>query len=190
MIAKNPEYFEKIKDLFLTRKIKKTYFAVVFYDIKKLFDDNDYLYVNLPIARSPRNRQKFAIVKSGRKAVSRIYLPKKGEFPPVLKSKASDLDRGAVSYLTEYKGKEFSFIKVKPKTGRTHQIRVHLKALNHEILGDVIYCGRNQIKFAKDNDFSLMLHASTLSFNLDEENYEISAPFDEKFVTSFEKMWL
>ena len=75
----------------------------------------------------------------------------------------TDDDRGksAITHYTvlrQYDG--YAFVRVKIETGRTHQIRVHLKSINHPILGDEIYS-------RKDNlfDVPLCLHAFTLSID-------------------------
>ena len=59
---------------------------------------------------------------------------------------------------------DYSLLLLRPKTGRTHQIRVHLKYLGNPILGDPIY-GRDEARFKKA---SLMLHAKSLSLVLPE----------------------
>jgi 23S rRNA pseudouridine1911/1915/1917 synthase len=60
-------------------------------------------------------------------------------------------------YRTLKRFKEFSMLELKPYTGRTHQLRVHLAFLGHPILGDK--------KYGKHNDFMrLALHAKSLSF--------------------------
>jgi len=58
----------------------------------------------------------------------------------------------------------YSLLLLRPKTGRTHQIRVHLKHLGHPILGDPLY-GQSDPRFKKT---SLMLHAKSLSLLLPE----------------------
>jgi 23S rRNA pseudouridine1911/1915/1917 synthase len=57
---------------------------------------------------------------------------------------------------------DYSLLQLKPKTGRTHQIRVHLKCLGTPILGDPLY-GKEDRRFA---DASLMLHARSLEITL------------------------
>ncbi len=60
---------------------------------------------------------------------------------------------------------------LRPKTGKTHQIRVALKSLGCPILGDLRYKGNQSDR--------MYLHARQLSFSLDGEHYEIAAPFLE-----------
>ena len=69
--------------------------------------------INLPIGRHPTQRKEMAVVKEGKEAISQIHL-----------LAAKDL---------------FSLVQITPQTGRTHQIRVHLKHLSCPILGDSLY---------------------------------------------------
>jgi 23S rRNA pseudouridine1911/1915/1917 synthase len=61
----------------------------------------------------------------------------------------------------------FSFVKLTPKTGRTHQLRVHMASLGHPIVGDLMYGGRTFRHRADGGDFSLSrqaLHAAEITF--------------------------
>lgn len=69
--------------------------------------------VNLPVGRDPKDRKKFAVVAGGKKSITRWKVKK--------------------AY------KNFSLISVFPETGRTHQIRVHLKYLGNPVVGDPEY---------------------------------------------------
>jgi 23S rRNA pseudouridine1911/1915/1917 synthase len=71
--------------------------------------------IDAPIARDPRNRKRMAIVAGGRRAVT---------------------DYGVVEPL-----RHASVLRCSLHTGRTHQIRVHLKSLGHPIIGDPVYSG-------------------------------------------------
>jgi tRNA pseudouridine32 synthase/23S rRNA pseudouridine746 synthase len=53
-----------------------------------------------------------------------------------------------------------SRVALEPITGRTHQLRVHMQALGHSILGDSLYAGASDVPAIR-----LMLHAHTLEFN-------------------------
>jgi 23S rRNA pseudouridine1911/1915/1917 synthase len=69
--------------------------------------------IDAPIARDPRNRQRMAIVDRGRASVT------------------------AYSVIERFDG--MSLVEARPKTGRTHQIRVHFAAIGHPIIGDRVY---------------------------------------------------
>jgi 23S rRNA pseudouridine1911/1915/1917 synthase len=88
--------------------------------------------IDAPIGRNKRHRKQMAIVRSGRRAQTFYH----------------------VTELFD----EHSLVKVKPKTGRTHQIRVHMAWLGYPIVGDHIYGYRKQ-RLLKDRHF---LHAHEL----------------------------
>ena len=90
--------------------------------------------IDAPIGRDPRHRQRMAIVADGRPARS---------------------DYSVVKYIDD-----FSLLEVRPHTGRTHQIRVHLAAIGHPVVGDKIY-GVKSPGFPRQ-----FLHASRLGFTL------------------------
>ena len=69
--------------------------------------------------------------------------------------------------------KDYSLVKVKPVTGRTHQIRVHFAALGFPLLADYVYGQKS--KLLKRH----ALHASELSFQLDSVNYNFTSPTPE-----------
>lgn len=179
LIAKTPKAFAELKSNFVNRKVKKTYYAVVFGDVTRLLKDNELIHVNLPIARHPRKRMEFAIVKNGRESESLISLTTPKNLG------LSENSNGVVTY----KDKCLSLVEVSPKTGRTHQIRVHLKALNHEILGDIVYSGKKQMQLAKKINAPLMLHASVLEFTYNKKQVLIKAPMPEDFIKIVEDLW-
>jgi 23S rRNA pseudouridine1911/1915/1917 synthase len=92
-----------------------------------------------------------------------------GRHPTVRTKMAAGKEHGRSAY-TEYRVMEqfrgFSLLDVKIKTGRTHQIRVHLSAIGHPVVGDDVYGERNDKEFAKKfgglNRY--FLHAAALSF--------------------------
>jgi 23S rRNA pseudouridine1911/1915/1917 synthase len=71
--------------------------------------------IDLPIGRDPRNRKRMAVVKSGRQAIT---------------------DYEVIEQL-----RGVSVVRCRLRTGRTHQIRVHLKHLGHPVVGDPVYSG-------------------------------------------------
>lgn len=77
-------------------------------------------------------------------------------------------------------GKKYAHLRCRPKTGRTHQIRVHMRALGHPILGDCEYGSRTGMPGL----FRPLLHAHSLSF----EAYRVSAPFPADFIQWKQKL--
>lgn len=179
LVAKNATAFKKLKRNFLDRKVVKTYYAVVFGNINNTLKGNDYIHVNLPLGRNPRHRTEFAILASGRVADSMVYPASPLEMEINLKPES----------VKEGKNYVFSALKILPKTGRTHQIRVHLKALNHEILGDQTYMGRSQTRVAKKLNAPLMLHAQMLEFSFSGKKFKIKAPFSSDFCDVVNNIW-
>ena len=85
--------------------------------------------------------------------------------------------------VTEYKvftrRDGYSFVEVLPKTGRTHQIRVHFKAINYPLVGDPLYApsAENQLGFKRT-----ALHSKEVSFtDLSGQLHAVSAPYPEDF---------
>lgn len=115
IIAKNQPAFEFLKKQFQERKVKKTYIALVVGELKTKEGT-----INLPIGRSKKSP---------------------------LKRLASLKARGKLrEAITEYKVlenfKDYTLVEAYPKTGRTHQIRVHFKAVSHPVVCDKLYGGK------------------------------------------------
>lgn len=121
---------------FAQRQIKKQYLAVVVGDISSLIKKGKDLEVENYIARNPKSRKKFAVVDQGKGRIA--------------KSK--------ISLIALSKDKKYSFVLVKPQTGRTHQIRVHLQYLGFPIVGDPVYSSH---KYSR-----LLLHSYKIRLSL------------------------
>lgn len=134
VIAKTPDALFKLGTAFAEHTTQKTYLALVRGKPKKLSDE----IVN-QIGRHPVNRQKMAVVERNGKLAISLYRTKK----------SGSLD-----------GNTVSLMEVDIKTGRTHQIRVHLSSIGIPVLGDQIYGGsRTNIEGADRQ----MLHARRIS---------------------------
>jgi 23S rRNA pseudouridine1911/1915/1917 synthase len=90
--------------------------------------------IEAPLGRDPRHRQRMAIVANGRDA--------------------------STQYTTIERLNGFALLEVKPRTGRTHQIRVHLAAIGHPVAGDAKYGGRSALLKRQ------FLHAHRLGFQM------------------------
>jgi 23S rRNA pseudouridine1911/1915/1917 synthase len=75
----------------------------------------------------------------------------------------------------------YSLVEVKPITGRTHQIRVHLVALGHPVLGDALYGTPSSLIQRQ------ALHASEIQFQLDGKEYHFCAPIPDDFSNLIKK---
>lgn len=152
LIAKTEEAFQNLKKQFQNHEIQKVYEAFVEGAVK-----NDEGVIDRPISRSSKDFRMWTAQRGGR-----------GE------------EREAV---TEYKVIErkggYSFVEVKPKTGRTHQIRVHFKAINYPLVADTLYGkGReNLLGFQR-----LALHSKSVTFSDTRgDKHTIVAPYPADF---------
>jgi len=102
----------KIARQFQHRQIKKSYLAIVHGTMELTADQ-----INAPVGVDPRKRERYAVrTETGREAIT-VY-----------------------EALENFRG--FSLLKMTPKTGRTHQIRVHLSHIKHPIVADDMYGGK------------------------------------------------
>ena len=102
--------------------------------------------IDAPIGRHPVHRKRMAVVSSGRSALTR--------------------------YTTVERLRGFALLDVRPSTGRTHQIRVHLASIGHPVAGDEMY-GRSQAGLGRQ-----FLHANLLGFRLPSSGEEIELTVD------------
>ncbi len=133
IIAKNPSSKFLLSKQFAERKIKKTYAAITYGHPARAI-----LEIKTLIGRHAVNRRKMAVLeRSGKEAITSFKTVRKGSVD----------------------GIPVAFLEVGIKTGRTHQIRVHLAHLKIPVLGDNIYGGHQKL-FAPRH----MLHAWKLEF--------------------------
>lgn len=137
VVAKNPDAFRFLQKQFKDRKTYKEYVVLTHGEI-----EDDVIEINAPLARNPKSPLKIAVVSSGKPAFTKIE-----------KIKTAILEE-----------KCYTLAKAFPKTGRTHQIRVHLSAIGHSVAGDPIYCAKNLLEMDINLFNRLMLHAEILGF--------------------------
>ncbi len=123
IIAKTQESFEHLKKQFQEREVEKTYHAVVWGLVK-----DDKGTIDRPIGRSRSDFRKWSAQRESRGDLR----------PAVTDYKVLGRIDGGTSKPHEIP-QNFTYIEAYPKTGRTHQIRVHFKAVNHPVVGDSLY---------------------------------------------------
>ncbi len=139
LIAKTPAAFSNLQKQFAERIVNKTYLALV-----HGVPPAEAGEINVPVGRLPWNRKRFGVVVGGKESLTR-YQRQQTFVRPSTKEK-------------------YTLLLLSPETGRTHQIRVHLKYLGYSIVADPVYAGRKQL--AEDRRFCprLFLHAASISF--------------------------
>ena len=83
---------------------------------------------------------------------------------------------------------EFTLVCCRPKTGRTHQIRVHLKYINHAIVADEKYGGRKMVRLDKRWCPRMFLHAAKIGFRhpISGDWMELESPLPEDLKKTLE----
>lgn len=114
VIAKDDETHTRLAKQFKEHTIRRRYHALVWGVVEK-----DSGEIDLPIGRSVRDRKKISVDAKKTREARTLY-----------------------KVLRRYDG--FSLLELTPHTGRTHQIRVHLAAINHPVVGDKLY-GKRKI---------------------------------------------
>jgi 23S rRNA pseudouridine1911/1915/1917 synthase len=130
VVAKTASAHRKLSKQLKNRTVTKKYIAVV-----KGIVDLDEGFINVPIAHDKKDRRKMAIDEEGKEAITYYRV------------------------IERNRNKNFTVLEARPKTGRTHQIRVHLSHIGHPVLGDKLYNGPvvgGLLRYA--------LHAESISF--------------------------
>ncbi len=165
LLALNQKTFAELKQLFLERKVKKEYQAIVYGTMKDKWGT-----IDRPIGR---NAKDFRLRSAERGARGK------------LRESVTEWEQLKVG---EYEGEKFAHLCLRPKTGRMHQLRVHLKAVDHPIVGDELYAGMRKDQSNNLNLGRLALHAHKLSFEIDNEKYELEADLPEVLKEALERI--
>ncbi|MDO8589931.1 MAG: RluA family pseudouridine synthase [bacterium] len=159
LLAKTKIGHKVLKEQFQKREIEKIYHLFIYGNLK-----DDQGTINLPIGRSASNFRKRSAERGA-----------KGE------------KREAVTYFRVIKRAEdesVTFVEAKPKTGRTHQIRVHFKALHHPVVCDKLYAVNKPCLLGFNR---LALHSRAITFNtVGGKKITIEAPYPKDFVNAMD----
>ena len=116
IIAKNDKAHINLSEQIKNHEVEKTYIALV----RGVVKENEAT-IDMPIARSTKDRKKMAVSKNGKRAVTHFKVIKR------------------------YPKDNCTLLEVKIETGRTHQIRVHLSHIGYPVIGDEVYSnGKNK----------------------------------------------
>ena len=142
IVARTSEALHNLKSQMQKRQVHRQYFAIVSGHV-----ESDKGVVDAPLGRDPKNPLKRAVIQGGKYARTHYEIDQKLESPF-----------------------KISTLSCRLETGRTHQIRVHLAAIGHPVLGDELYGGRTS--FNLDN--RLALHAQMLRFSHPKTNNQMN----------------
>jgi 23S rRNA pseudouridine1911/1915/1917 synthase len=152
LIAKNAAAFIHLKTQFQEREVAKKYNAFVYGEMKQ-----DEGVIDRPIGRSKNDFRKWTAQRGARGTM-----------------------RDAVTeYTVLARGKGATFVEARPKTGRTHQIRVHFKAINYPVVGDSLYAENKPAILGFER---LALHARSIEFvSIKGKKITVEAPLPSDF---------
>ena len=140
VVAKNQKTFLYLKEQFKGREVKKIYRAIVYGKVK-----SDRGTIDRPLGRSPKDFRQWS-----------AHFTARGE-------KREAVTEYKVLKRFKTKEGEFSYLEIYPRTGRTHQIRAHLKFINHPVVCDKLYSGKRHCALKLKRP---ALHALSISFKL------------------------
>ena len=153
LVAKNQKTFLMLKEQFQNHTIKKVYKAFVYghvSDPKASLLTGKRGLINAPIGRSPIDIRMWTAGRGAREPVREAVT----EY--VVLNRFTDKKKEGIN-----QDNKFSYIEVYPKTGRTHQIRVHMRYINHPVVSDPLYRGSNELALGMKR---LALHAHSITF--------------------------
>ena len=175
LIAKTQRVLENLQAQFKERKVKKEYLALVHGMVGKSGR------VEGGIGRNPGNREKFMVIpgtstSKESKPFFEVFSAKEAvtEYEPLNQLTIDngqwtnifeDFNKIQMRKLERMKYNQFTLLTCKPKTGRTHQIRVHLKYAGFSIVSDEKYAGRKMVRLDKRWCPRMFLHASKIGFS-------------------------
>lgn len=153
VVAKNQKAFGNLQEQFKQRRVEKRYLALVHGKVEPKQG-----IIEAPITRSPFDRKKFGVFLGGRPAKTKYKVKKYYTLDPKHYFERSEKQS------SPRRGGSYTLMELMPETGRTHQIRVHLKYINHPVVADEKYAGRKTARADRQWCPRQFLHAFSLSF--------------------------
>lgn len=158
IIAKSQEDFAKLQEQFKNRVVQKEYMALVHGHVES--EDG---VIETPIGRVGAFGR-FGIVEGGRESKTFYHVEDKLRLGDAEFEKLTvDLNKNQVRYM-QAQARDYTLLLLAPKTGRTHQIRVHLKSINKPIVADKIYGPARLLSFDLKWCPRLFLHSKSVEF--------------------------
>lgn len=197
LVAKNQKTFLFLKNQFQNHKVQKVYQAFVYgyvSDPKASLATGKRGVINAPIGRSPNDIRAYTAGRGAKEPIrdaetQYIVLNRFTDLtsePPLLSKENKKEPHPNPLLIKERELKrevhQFSYLEIYPKTGRTHQIRVHMRYINHPVVSDPLYRGARELALGMKR---LALHAKSITFTLpsgEQKTVESSLPSDFKEV--------
>lgn len=152
LVAKNNTSFHHLKQQFQERDMEKVYHALVYGPLHK---DEDV--IDRPIGRSNKDFRLWSAQRGAR----------------------GELREAITAYKVLIKSPDTALVEVRPKTGRTHQIRVHFKAINSPVVCDPLYAPKRECVLGLTRTG---LHAKSITFaTMEGDMKTVEAPYPEDF---------
>lgn len=160
VVARTQEFFDHMKRQFKNHLVEKVYRAFTYGQPKA--DEGE---IDAPIGKSKKDFRRWSAQRGARGAMRDAF------------TAYHVLDR-----FEDESGAKFSHMEFRPRTGRTHQIRVHAKYMNHSIVGDALYAGK---LFEQSENLGFKrqaLHAHQITFSdIDGSEQSFTASFPSDF---------
>lgn len=160
LLAKKRSMLRSIQALLEARSVTKTYWALLCHP----WEGKKLVMVDVALEKNT--------LKSGERIV-RV-------------SGAGKSSQTSFKLLENYQ--QSCWVEASPKTGRTHQIRVHGEYLKHPIVGDQKYGGDLLLEGIDAKKTRLYLHARAIQFNLNDKTYLFQADLDERFADTLNQL--
>jgi len=171
LLAKTASGHASLKKQFQDRTIRKKYLALVWGDMQE-----DFGTIDRAIGRSGKNFRKWSTGRGLRGEVrdAETYWTRLAT-----KSLNEEQAKNILANVPADFGRTFSLVQAEPKTGRTHQIRVHLEAIGRPVVGDTLYAPKRPLVLGFER---LALHSWSIEFaDLAGKRVVVSAPIPQDF---------
>lgn len=172
LVAKTARGHADLKKQFQDRAMIKKYLAFVWGNMEEEFGT-----ITRPIGRSNSDFRKWSAQRGARGEMREAET-----YWTLIKNGAAvvEYEEGKMKNKKEEK---FSLIEVEPKTGRTHQIRVHMMAVNHPVVGDTLYAPKRPVALGFERT---ALHALSIEFKDSQgKKVKVEAPLPKDFISAY-----